>query len=91
MQQPAESPAVAPARVWKRGLAATLDFITVFFVGGFVIGSATGQTTEQGFNLQGWTALVLFAVIAIYFYVGRRILGGTLWDRIFRIKRPQPL
>jgi hypothetical protein len=35
-------------------------------------------------------ALVLFALIAVYFYVCRRHLGGTLWDRILRIARPQP-
>jgi hypothetical protein len=81
---------IEPAPVWKRGLAVILDLITVFFGGGWLIGWTTGQTTSSGFNLEGGPALVLFAVIAVYFFVGRRYAGGTLWDRILRIGRPQP-
>jgi hypothetical protein len=33
---------------------------------------------------------VLFVRIVVYFYVGRRIAGGTLWDRFYGITRPQP-
>jgi hypothetical protein len=76
--------------VWKRGLAATLDFFTVFFGGGYVVGRLTGMTTENGFNLTGWPAFALFALIFVYFWIGRRYAGGTLWDRILRIGRPQP-
>ncbi|MCA3569382.1 MAG: hypothetical protein IOD07_18780, partial [Bradyrhizobium sp.] len=36
---------------WRRGLAGLLDFITVFFGGGYAIGAATGQTTKDGFSL----------------------------------------
>lgn len=78
------------AATWKRVIAAILDFLTVFFVGGYLIGLATGNTTAEGFNLTGLPALALFALIVIYFYVGRRWAGGTLWDWIFRIRRPQP-
>ena len=46
----------APVATWRKVLAAILDFLTVFFVGGYAIGSITGQTTEQGFNLQGGSA-----------------------------------
>ena len=79
-----------PAPVWKRVVASILDFLTVFFGGGYAIASATGMTTAGGFNLTGWLALLLFALIIAYFYVGRRIAGGTLWDRFFGIARPQP-
>lgn len=44
---------------WRRGLAGLLDFITVFFGGGYAIGAATGQTTKDGFNLTGAPALLL--------------------------------
>ena len=71
-------------------VAAILDFFTIFMAGGYVIARLTGGTTEDGFNLKGGPAFVLFAVIVIYFFVGRRYAGGTLWDRIFRIARPQP-
>lgn len=79
-----------PAPMWKRVLAPILDFFMVFFVGGQIIAMATGQTTPEGFNLTGLPAVVLFAIIVAYFYVGRKIAGGTLWDRFFGIARPQP-
>lgn len=80
----------APAPFWKRVLAPILDFFMTFFVGGYVIGSLTGNTTPGGFDLNGAPALVLFALIIAYFYIGRRHAGGTLWDRFLGIARPQP-
>jgi hypothetical protein len=79
-----------PAPVWKRVLAAILDFLTVFFGGGWIIGKLTGETTPGGFALSGAPALALFVLIIVYFVVGRRFVGGTIWDRIFGIARPQP-
>jgi len=79
-----------PAPFWKRVLAPILDFVMVFFVGGNLIGMATGMNTPGGFDLQGWPAVLLFVLVAVYFYVGRRVTGGTLWDRFFGIVRPQP-
>jgi hypothetical protein len=77
-------PAIKP--FWRRGLAGVLDFLTVFFVGGYVIGTLTGDTTDGGFNLTGMPALVLFAVIALYFYLGWKKLGGTIWQRVLSAK-----
>jgi hypothetical protein len=71
----------------RRVLAAILDFLTVFLAGGFAIGYATGQAKPGEFNLQGTTALLLFALIAVYFFVGTRYAGGTLWQRILRTRR----
>jgi hypothetical protein len=85
-----EQTQIQPAPVWKRVLAVILDFLTVFFVVGWIIGWATGNATTTGFSLNGAPALVLFALIAVYFFVGRRFAGGTLWDRILGIGRPQP-
>jgi hypothetical protein len=82
--------AVERAANWKRVIAAILDFFTIFIAGGFVIARLTGGMTEDGFNLKGGPAFVLFAVIVVYFVIGRLYAGGTLWDRIFRIARPQP-
>jgi RDD family len=78
------------AAIWKRVVAVILDLVTVFAIGGYVIGALTGDLTSDGFSLNGAPALVLFAVVVAYFFVCRRYAGGTLWDRIFRIKRPQP-
>jgi antibiotic biosynthesis monooxygenase (ABM) superfamily enzyme len=81
---------VQPVPVWKRGLAVTLDLFTAFFFFGWLIGHFSGGTTEHGFYLTGGPAVLLFAVIVGYFYIGRRHAGGTLWDRILGIGRPQP-
>jgi hypothetical protein len=81
---------IEPTPVWKRGVAATLDFFTAFFLSGWVIGHFTGNTTDKGLNLNGGPAFLLFAVVVAYFFIGRRYAGGTLWDRTLGIGRPQP-
>lgn len=78
------------ASIGARFLATTLDFLTTFVGFGLAIAYATGAMTQGGFNLTGLPALLLFALIVAYFFVGRKLAGGTLWDRIFRIARPQP-
>ena len=78
-----ESSCVAPT--WKIVFAAILDFLTVFLVGGYVIGWATGNISESGFSLNGPPAIVLLAVIVAYFVVGKRVFGATLWKRILGI------
>jgi len=81
--------ATVPARVpsvWRIVVAAILDFLMVFIGVGFLIARATGETTPNGFRLEGTAALALFAVIALYFFVGRRYLGGTLWQRVLRAR-----
>lgn len=89
MSDQTSSPALARPAFWRRALAGVLDFLTVFFVGGYVIGSLTGETTPGGFNLSGLPALVLFAAFVAYFYFGWKVLGGTIWQRVFGA-RPVP-
>jgi hypothetical protein len=67
---------------WRKVLAAILDFLMVFFVGGYAIGYLTGGTTAEGFKLEGAPAIVLFALIVVYFVAGSKYLGGTVWQRI---------
>ena len=82
---------VAPAPLWKRVLAPILDFLMAFFGVGYVIAAATGNLNQpSGFSLDGWPAFLLLVSIPVYFYVGRRMTNGTLWDRFFGIGRPQP-
>ena len=71
---------------WRIILAAILDFFTVFAIGGYLIARMTGNVTDTGFQLNGMPALILFAVIIVYFVAGR-YLGGTLWQRILRTRR----
>jgi DMSO reductase anchor subunit len=74
--------AVKPVATWRKVLAAILDFVTVFFGGGYAIGYLTGSVTSEGFKLEGMPALVLFALLIIYFVAGSKYLGGTIWQRI---------
>lgn len=76
--------AEAPGQVatWRKVLAAILDFLMVFFAGGYAIGYLTGGTTPEGFKLEGAPAIALFALIVVYFVAGSKYLGGTVWQRI---------
>ncbi|MEZ5801344.1 MAG: hypothetical protein R3D29_13900, partial [Nitratireductor sp.] len=67
---------------WRKVVAAILDFFTIFVIGGYVIAKLTGNTTNDGFQLNGIPALILFAVIIAYFWLGSKVAGGTLWQRI---------
>ena len=73
---------VKPAATWRKVSAAILDFFTIFFVLGYTIAQLTGDVTNDGFKLEGMPALVMFALIAIYFVAGTKYLGGTIWQRI---------
>ncbi|MBI5323363.1 hypothetical protein [Bradyrhizobium sp.] len=73
---------VPQTATWRKVLAAILDFLMVFFVGGYAIGYLTGGTTSEGFKLEGAPAIVLFALIVVYFVAGSKYLGGTVWQRI---------
>ena len=71
-----------PASTLRKVSAAILDFFTIFFAGGYAIGKMSGNTTDDGFQLNGAPALALFALIIVYFVVGRKYAGGTIWQRI---------
>lgn len=73
------------APTWKIVVAAILDFLLVFLGAGYAIALITGDTTDSGFELSGAPALVLFALVALYFVVFNRYLGGTLFKRLLGI------
>jgi len=75
-----------PIAHWRIILAAILDFFTAFFVIGTVVAYISGETTDEGFALKGASALALFALIVAYFVIGRKYLGGTLWQRILKAR-----
>lgn len=72
---------------WRIITAGILDFITAFFVLGFIVATVLGGRTDTGFKLEGLPALVFFVLIVAYFIVFNRYLGGTLWKRILRAQR----
>ncbi|WP_225770851.1 hypothetical protein [Inquilinus sp. Marseille-Q2685] len=74
---------------WRVVLAYILDFFTVFFGLGYLIGWLTGQLTDNGFQLHGFPAFVLFALMIAYFVVCHRYLRGTLWRHILGAPRPR--
>ncbi|MFZ5691797.1 MAG: hypothetical protein ACOY5F_11140 [Pseudomonadota bacterium] len=71
-----------PVALWRKVLAAVLDFFFSLYVAGYAIGYLTGNLTNDGFKLEGAPAMAVFALIAIYFVVFTRFLGGTLWQRL---------
>ena len=80
-----ETPVAAPT--WKVVLAVILDFLTIFIVGGYAVAWATGGLNGAGFDLNGWPALVLLALIIAYFALGKRLFHGTIWKRILGISQ----
>jgi hypothetical protein len=72
---------------WKIVLAFVLDLVTVYFLGGYLIAMLTGQLTENGFRLQGWSAILLIVVTVAYFTFSGRLFGGTFWQRILKTRR----
>lgn len=69
-------------KTWKVVTAAILDFLFVFVVGGYLIALLTGNIVNGGFQLNGLPALLLFALVILYFW-GMKRLGGTLFKRLF--------
>lgn len=86
-----------PQPLWKRNVAGVLDFVLSAFVFGYlfskIFGSQPGpqvvipgaQTTEM-FGLGGLPLLfTLITVVAYFVLLGRT--GGTIFQRLFQMKR----
>jgi hypothetical protein len=61
-------------------------FIFVLPIGGYAIAYMTGNTTNEGFELKGGPAFLLFAIIILYFVVFTRYLSGTIWQRLLGVR-----
>lgn len=72
---------------WRIVLAAILDFFTAFFACGFLVATLTGGLTSNGFQLNGWPALVAIVLVVLYFVVFNKFLGGTIWKWILGARR----
>jgi hypothetical protein len=86
MESVLETKPSKPVATWRKGLAAVLDFITIFFLTGYAVGYVTGDLTPDGFNLTDIAALIMFGLIVAYFVIFTKYLGGTLWQRILCIR-----
>jgi hypothetical protein len=71
--------------IWRVILAAVLDFLSAFYVFGFLLALVAGETKGASFALEGGPVFLLFALIFGYFWLGRRS-GGTLWQRILKAR-----
>jgi hypothetical protein len=80
--QPTKNPAT-----WRLVLAAILDFFTAFIVFGYLVARFTGGLTDNGFNLTGWPALLMFVLIIAYFIIFNTFLGGTIWRWILGARK----
>jgi len=70
---------------WRVVVAFILDLITSFSLFGYLIALVTGDTTENGFQLNGLPAIILFAAVIAYMVLMPRF-GGRLWQRIFKAR-----
>ena len=86
MSSPDQTAATKPVSTWRKVFAAILDFIFVFGIAGYAIARFTGNTTEEGFDLKGGPALLLFAIVILYFVIFTRYLGGTVFQRLLRAR-----
>jgi hypothetical protein len=72
---------------WRIVLAAILDFLTAFFVIGFAVAALTGGLTDGGFSLSGIPALIMLALVVLYFWGFPKIFGARIWQGILKAKR----
>jgi hypothetical protein len=55
-------------------------------IAGYAIGYLTSTLTDEGFDPKGGPALIVFALIALYFVVSIKFLGGTVWQRVLGVR-----
>jgi TRAP-type C4-dicarboxylate transport system permease small subunit len=79
-----------PVAIWRKVLAAILDFFFVFYIAGYTVGYFTSDLTDGGFELKGAPALIVFAVVIAYFIVFSRFLGGTIFQRLLGARGGRP-
>ena len=87
-----------PQPLWKRNVAAIIDFLFVFIAAGYLLAKLPGNqsstppsfgpgtTTTQILGIGGWPLIALIIVIIAYFLILGRT-GGTVFQRLFGMKR----
>jgi hypothetical protein len=86
-----------PQPLWKRNVAAILDFVLCVLVFGYIFTKIfgaqpgphaviPGATTHEIVGLSGWPLLfTVIAIVAYFILLGRT--GGTVFQRLFQMKR----
>jgi hypothetical protein len=88
-----------PQPLWKRNLAGILDFLLIFLAVGNLLSRlpghqsyhpplvpAPGTQMVEVVGVSGPSALLLIGIITGYFVIMGRT-GGTIFQRLFRMKR----
>jgi hypothetical protein len=82
-----------PQPLWKRNLAGVLDFLLAFLGFGYLLFKlGLGRPASPpmiGFHLGPGPALLVLALVIAYFVVLGRT-GGTIFQRLFGMKRAKP-
>jgi hypothetical protein len=88
----------SPQPMWKRNVAGILDFLLAVIVLGYPLSKlpgnqsphppsfGAGTTTVEVFGIGGWPTLLLIVLVIAYFVVLGRT-GGTIFQRMFGMKR----
>lgn len=69
----------------KKIVAFVIDFAISFLFLGYVVSLISGENTDNGFNLEGGSALVLFLLIIAYVLIGRKFWGQTLGRKLLKV------
>jgi len=75
-----------PIAMWRKPVAAALDFMFAFLIAGYAVGYAGGKMAKTGFSFNGAPALAVFVLAALYFVVFTRYFGGTVWQRALGVR-----
>jgi hypothetical protein len=86
MSQPIVPQVENPVATWRKVVAFLLDLVFSFAILGYVIGWMSGGLTDKGFELEGGPALLLFGLVVLYFLVFSRFFGGTVFQRLLRVR-----
>lgn len=90
-EQPTQQQSAQPIKgitpVWKMVIAVIIDLIVGFFVLGYLVAAVTGNTTPEGFKIEGAPALIFFALLATYIYLGYKVWKKSLGQIVMGIKR----
>ena len=77
--------------LWKRVLALLLDLATLWMLVllpmARLFGTATWDASGVRYQLGGWPGLFGVALCIGYFFVSRKLIGGTPWERVLRMPR----
>jgi RDD family len=93
-----------PQPMWKRNLAGILDFLLAFFVCAYTVTKIFGTRSDTPdvpqpfiyihtedapyYGLGGWPVLLAFALVIAYFVILGQT-GGTVFQRLFSMRRPK--